>query len=196
MKRIAITGGIGAGKSSVSDIIRKLGYTVIDCDALSREVTAKGSPLLSYVERELGSGLVDADGNFNRKAAASLVFSDREKYLRFNRLVQTAIKIRMMDVFYTKKLEGRESLVFAEVPLLFEASWQEYFDEVILVTADESVRIERVRKRSDMTEEQVRERMARQMSDEVKMRLSDHVIDNSKDLGSLGQKVAELLKKL
>ena len=196
MKRIAITGGIGAGKSSVSDIIRKLGYTVIDCDALSREVTAKGSPLLSYVERELGSGLVDADGNFDRKAAASLVFSDREKYLRFNRLVQTAIKIRMMDIFYSKKLERRESLVFAEVPLLFEASWQEYFDEVILVTADESVRIERVRKRSDMTEEQVRERMARQMPDEVKMRLSDHVIDNSKDPGSLGQKVAELLKKL
>ncbi|NCB41740.1 MAG: dephospho-CoA kinase [Clostridia bacterium] len=196
MKIIGLTGGIGSGKSTVSDILKELGYIVVDADRLSREACKVGSPLLRLLVKEFGIDIICENGTLDRKKLADLAFSDRDGTRRLNELVQTAILVKAMEYFNDLRIEKKVELCFFDVPMLFEAEWDKYTDAVWLVIAPESVRLSRVVNRDKSRREAVLARMRLQLTDEEKIARSDVIIDNSGSEEYLREQVEEAVKSL
>ena len=190
MIKIALTGSIGAGKSTVAEVLRSVGAQVIDADAISRKVTEKDTLLLAHLARVFGDDIISEDGTLDRQKMAEVGFADPASYLRMNGMIQTAIKIKMLEKLKLLECCGYKA-AFAEVPLLFEAGWDREFDLCWTVSAPEQLRIERVKKRSGLSEEQILARMAKQMPQEEKERRADLVIVNDGDMNALRKAVYE-----
>jgi len=188
MKRIGITGGIGAGKTAVTEYLRGLGYKVIDADELSHEATAKGAPALDLIHEQFGSGVFCADGSLDRKALAAVVFSDSERLAALNSIVHADVRGRMEEA-----ANGSE-IVFFSIPLLFETGAEKRMDEVWLLTASDDIRVGRACRRDGSSPDEVRARMENQMPESEKCELADVVIDNNGSLDELHAKVNELLR--
>lgn len=192
---IGLTGGIGSGKSTVSEILRNKGYVVLDADEIGKKVTAKDEPLLRLLVKEFGIEIIQEDGTLDRKMLANLAFGDRSKTNRLNELVQTAILCRSVEEFHKISLSGQEKPMFFEVPLLFEAGWDKYMSQIWLVTAPEDVRIERVEIRDGMSEEEIRTRIRLQMSEEEKMERADVIIENDGGMAKLMAQVEKAISE-
>ena len=179
---IGITGGIGAGKSTAAEYLIDKGFALIDADQIGRELTAEGEPLLEIIDDEFGCVTYDGTkGNgmrLDRKEMADLVFNNEEVKERYDELLHTEIK-RVIDE-QIEELSQTDALgILLDAPLLFETNINDRCDVVILVTADMDERINRVRQRDDVDEEEVRSRISTQMEDEDKARFADFIVDNS-----------------
>lgn len=195
MKIIGLTGGIGAGKSTVTEILTKKGYPVIDADRIARKITEKGSPVLEKIAESFGKDMILPDGELDRKRLASLVFSDSEKRLRLEAITTKEIVRIISEKLEQMKSQGQLGLVFVDAPLLFESGADRLTDLVWTVDADISVRIQRVCTRDGASPQEVRERIDAQMSSSQRAERSAEVIDNSKGKDELCRQVKELLKK-
>ena len=190
-----ITGGMGAGKTAVTSILKEHGFVVLDADEISREVEAKDSPLLRILVKEFGIDIIAEDGELDRRKLADIAFADKEKTNRLNDLVQTAVVVNAS--MKIRDLENvSDKVIFFDVPMLFEAGWNKYCGQVWVVTAPEETRIERVAARDGLTFEQIRARMRLQMSDEEKIARADVVINNSGNYDELRAQVENLIKNL
>ncbi|MFA7502134.1 MAG: dephospho-CoA kinase [Anaerovoracaceae bacterium] len=196
MRIIGITGGIGSGKSTVTSMLRERGYTVVDADELSREVSKKGTPLLRLLVREFGIEIIKEDGTLDRSKLADLAFESQQGTRRLNELVQTAILVRAMEFFNRLKLSGDIDVCFFDVPMLYEAGWDRYTDSVWLVTAPQQIRLKRVVKRDRSRKQEVLARMKLQMSEEEKMSRADVVLDNSGTEAELKAQVERAIEAL
>lgn len=195
MKVIGLTGGIGAGKSTVSEFLAEAGYLIIDADRMAREITGKGSPVLQRIAEAFGDDMLFPDGNLDRKKLAAVVFSDRKKRQLLESMTTKEV-IRMIGEQVAQlRRENKEKLIFVDAPLLFETGADRLTDFVWLVTADQQIRISRVMKRDNATEEQVLARIASQMDAEAKAARSTEIIDNSKGKEELYRRVEYLLEK-
>jgi len=175
-RRIGLTGGIGAGKSLVADYLRAKGFPVIDADELAHEATAPGQPALAEIRRNFGDGVFSQNGALDRAALARLVFSDAERRTALEKLLHAEIFHRMEKAIATVDLQT--PAVFLSIPLLFETGAERICDEVWLVTADEGLRLSRAMARDDASEEQVRARMAAQLSEAEKRARADILLEN------------------
>ena len=195
MKIIGLTGGIGAGKSTVTEILIKEGYPVIDADRISRKITEKGSPVLEKIAGVFGNDMILPGGELDRKKLASLVFSDSEKRLRLEEITTKEVVRIISEKLDRMKSRGQTDPVFVDAPLLFESGADRLTDLVWTVDADISVRVERVCARDGATPQEVRDRIDAQMSSRRRAERSAEVIDNSKGKEELCRQVKELLKK-
>ena len=152
-KLIAITGGIGSGKSSASRFLLEMGYPVFSCDEIYREVIL--SP--SYIQK-IASLFPECvvDGNIDKKILAEIVFSDEEKLALLNGIAHPLI----MDALFKKMQACKEDIVFAEVPLLFEGNYENKFDSVIVIIRDIEMRIRSIMVRDGITKEEALNRIA------------------------------------
>lgn len=172
-KRIGITGGIGSGKSVVSALLRVMGIPVYDADAASKTLLTTDDGLMASLKSLLGEDVYN--GNLlDKKRMASLIFSDRRLLEEVNALVHPAV------IADFEKWSGRmdSPMVACESALVFEAGMKPLFDAVLMVYSPEQLRVKRSVARDNVTEEQVRMRIANQMPDERKRELSDFVILN------------------
>ncbi|MDR0874780.1 MAG: dephospho-CoA kinase [Clostridiales Family XIII bacterium] len=185
-KRIGITGGIGAGKSAVTDYLRSKGFVVIDADEVQREATRPGEIAMLQLAEEIGDDIFLEDGELNRPMLADLMFSDPDILFTVNLILHSDIRARM-----EKKIAAAEGTVFLSIPLLFESKERWDCDAVWLVTADEDVRLSRAMARDGADEEAVRARMSAQMPEEEKRALTGIVIENN---GTLAQLYANIDK--
>ncbi|MBE6045238.1 MAG: dephospho-CoA kinase [Clostridiales bacterium] len=179
---IGITGGIGTGKSTAAEYLIEKGFALIDADQIGRDLTAEGEPILAEIEEKFGCVSHDGQkGNglvLDRKAMADLVFRDNEVKEQFDQMMhQEIISIIDRNIAELKQTDARGILL--DAPLLFEANINDRCDVVILITADMDERIDRVSQRDDADEEDIRDRINNQMSDEEKAKYADFVIDNS-----------------
>ena len=188
-----LTGGIGSGKTTVAAILRDKGYIVLDADEIGREVTGKDEPLLRLLVKDFGIDIINEDGTLDRKALAAKSFGDKRKMNRLNELVQTAILCRAVEKFHKLSLSDYNKVMFFDVPLLFEAGWDRYMQQIWLVTAPEDVRIQRVEIRDGLTEEEIRERIRYQMSEEEKMERADVIIQNDEGMAKLMAQVEKAI---
>ena len=196
MKIIGLTGGIGSGKSTVSEILKEQGYLIVDADELSREVSKKGSPLLRLLVREFGIQIIRDDGTLDRKKLADLAFASQHGTRRLNELVQTAILVRAMELFNDMRMSREVDVCFFDVPMLYEAGWDKYTDSVWLVTAPEDIRLSRVVRRDHSRRQEVLARMKLQMTEEEKLKRADVILDNSGSEENLQEQVMEAIKTL
>lgn len=188
-KVIAITGIIGSGKSTVSDVLRMRGYLVLDCDQGSRECIKKGSLGYQQMIQTFSEAILDEEQNIDRKKVAKIVFSNHEKRKQLESIQHPLI----LEWVQKQCTASTDSLLFVEVPLLFESGWECYFDESWVVVADEDIVVQRLKKGRNMGDDDIKRRLDTQMKSEIKIKKADKVIVNNGSLIELNQQIDNLL---
>ena len=188
--KIAITGGIGSGKSLVSDYLEKKGFPVLRADLIAKELMAQDVQIKKKLIEEFGEESY-SDDKLNTKYLAANVFTNEENVQKINSIVHPPVMKKIDEL--TKEIFKNNDIVFIESALVYEANLEDFFDYVMLVLADEKIRIARIISREKVTEEQVRVRMQFQIPDEEKKDDADFVLDNNTTLQELESRVEFLL---
>jgi dephospho-CoA kinase len=180
---IALTGGIGSGKSTVARRWVELGATEIDADLLAREVVTPGSIGLQKVVEAFGSSVLAADGSLNRSALAQLVFTSDS-----NRKKLEAILHPLIQDLALERVADLSGVVVYTIPLFVESNSKLKFDKVVAISCDEAVRVQRLVQNRGMTESEARSRVAAQATDQQREAVADLVIDSNCSLEELLQR--------
>lgn len=183
MKKIGLTGGIGSGKSYVADVFRHLGVPVFNSDDVARELQQTEETVRSAIAQEFGDVFL-ASGELDRKKVAQIVFSDRSKLEKLNAIVHPAVG-KAFEEFCSKHADA--PYIIKEAAIIFEVGINEHLDGTILISAPEKIRIERVMKRDNVSESDVRARIGKQWSDQQKSELADWTIVNDNERAILPQ---------
>ncbi len=172
---VGITGGIGSGKSTLSAKLREAGFSVYDTDAAARRLQNENVEIKNNIIALFGAEAY-TDNVLNRSYIAGIVFNQPELLRKLNLIVHPAVRV---DFKKWSEQHNSETLLFLECAILFEGEFYKLVDKIILVTAPQSVRIQRVIKRDGVTERQVLERINNQLSDAEMASKSDLIIDTS-----------------
>jgi dephospho-CoA kinase len=190
---VGLTGGIGAGKSTVARLLSERGAIVLDADLAARAVVEPGTEGLAEVVRAFGPEVLRADGSLDRAALASVVFADEERRVRLNAIVHPRVRAWMAE---RAAAVPAGSIVVQDIPLLVESGLARQFDFVIVVDADDETRIARLVRDRGMTEQEARARIAAQAPREQRNAVADRLIDNTGSEEELEKAVAELWRDL
>ena len=190
---VGLTGGIGAGKSTVARLLAGHGAIVLDADLAARAVVEPGTEGLAEVVRAFGPGVLRADGSLDRAALAAVVFADEERRTRLNAIVHPRVRAWMAERAAAAP-EG--SVVVQDIPLLVEGGLAPLFDFVIVVDADDDTRITRLVRDRGMAEQEARARIAAQAPRAQRNAAADRLIDNGGGPEDLEKAVAELWRDL
>ncbi len=177
MLRIGITGGIGAGKTTISKCFATLGVPVFNSDECAKQLVL--NPVISaQIKTLLGNDSYTSNGTYNRPYISNIVFNDKEKLAQLNGIIHPAVA-QAFDDFCTKN--AHHKYVHKESALLFETKLYEHLNATIVVVANLETRIARVTQRDNSTAVQVQERINNQLSDAEKIKLANYVISNNND---------------
>ena len=176
MLRIGLSGGIGAGKSTVSSTFSDLGGIVVDGDVISREVVEPGTEGLAKLVEAFGKQILSDDGSLNRPALAAIAFSDEEKRKALNGIVHPLVGQRRAELIAAA---GRDAVIVEDIPLLVESGMAPMFPLVIIVNADEDLRVKRLIEHRGFTEEDARARIAAQATEAQRRAVADVWLDNT-----------------
>jgi len=189
--RLALTGSIGMGKSSVADMFRRAGVPVFDADAVVRRLQGRGGSLVDKIEQQF-PGTTGPDG-VDRTELSRRVVGDPEELAALEAIVHPAVHHERTRFIVEN---GDAPALLFEIPLLFETGGGEVFDRVIVVSAPSDVQRQRVLGRAGMSEEKFEALLARQMPDEEKRAKADFVVDTGGDLSTTERQVREILSCL
>ena len=187
MKRIAITGSMGSGKSTVSQILRKLGHPVYDADLIAKKVLQSEKTKVQLIER-YGEQILNDDLSINKTFLASRIFNNLEDKVNLEAIIHPQVYQQLLSI-------NADTLMFAEVPLLYESQGERFFDEVWVVVSDESILRERLRRYRAYTDEMIDERLIHQIPQAEKMKRADVVITNNDDIEALEASLQKALKR-
>ena len=188
---VALTGGIGSGKSTVGQIFAQLGATVIDSDQLARDVIERGSIGFNEVVAKFGDEILK-NGEIDRQILASLIFKDPAKRSELEQITHPLIRKAFAKVVTSA---SPDSIVINQIPLLVESNHDYKFDHIITVSASESIRSERLMKRG-LTNEQIKQRMQAQATDQMREDIADSVIVNEKSEQEITDQVEKIWEQL
>lgn len=187
--RVALTGGIGSGKSTVGSLLAERGAVLLDADALAREVVEPGTDGLAAVVLAFGPDILGPTGTLDRQALASLVFTDPDARARLERIVHPLVRRRAAEL---EAAADPDAVVVHDIPLLVETGRSGDFDAVVVVDAPVDLAVRRVVAARGWDEETVRRRVAAQATREERLAVADHVVSNDGDREALRRQVAEL----
>ena len=193
MLNIAVTGSIGSGKTRVTKLIRSYGYTVIEADVMSRELTSAGGKAMPYIIENFGPEFVNEDGSMNRAAMRDLIFRDPSKKELLERGTTDVVLADIEAIRESKQKSGEKALFF-DIPLLYETGSDGDYDAVWVVTADREIRKERIMERDHIDEPIMELIMDSQTDDDIKVEKADHVIYNNGTLAELKRSVEDALQ--
>lgn len=189
MLRIGLSGGIGAGKSTVSATFTELGGIVVDGDVIAREVVEPGTEGLAKLVDAFGREILHEDGALNRPALAAIAFSDEEKRQTLNGIVHPLVAHRRSELIAAA---SEDAVIVEDIPLLVESGMAPMFPLVVIVHADTETRISRLIEHRGFTEEDARARIAAQATEEQRRAVADVWLDNSGTAGELVEKARAL----
>jgi dephospho-CoA kinase len=191
MKVIGLAGGIGTGKSEVSRILGEMGAEVLNADRYGHEVYLPGTDGHREVVEAFGEDVLQPNGEVDRRALGGKVFGNPEAMAQLNAIAWPRIRQKLEDGIEEQRQLGT-GVVVLDAAVLIEAGWTDAADEVWVVTAPEGDVVSRLQARNNLTEEQVRARMASQMSSEERVTHADVVVANDGDLQGLQARIEEL----
>ena len=197
MRHLALTGGIGSGKSTVAELFAAHGATIIDADAISRSLMEPGQQVLADVVATFGDHLLDESGRLNRQALADIVFNDDDARNRLNALVHPAVREESkLQLKAAMEADPDNAVIIQDIPLLVETGQAEKFDGVIVVYTQMDTRLQRLVDARGMNTDDARARIAAQATDEQRNAIADWIIDNSGSLENTAAQVAEVWDEL
>lgn len=192
---LGLTGGIASGKSTVSNYLASKNIPIVDADIGAREVVEVGTEGLQSIVTHFGKEVLSEDGSLNRKKLGAIIFDNETKRELLNQLLGTNIR----EWILTKVADYRRQdipLLVLDIPLLYEASYQEVCDAVMVVYTPPEIQLERLIKRNGLTTKEAQGRINSQLSIEKKKQLADILIDNSNKIEDTYLQIDEWLDKM
>lgn len=189
---LGLTGNIGCGKSSLSNIFIKNNISIIDADIISRQIF-EDKLILKQVFDTFGESIKNDNGTLNRKLLGEIVFNDDDKLIKLNKLTHPIIRKKILSKIHEASIKGEE-IVVLDAALLIEGNFLELVDKILVITCDEAVQIERIKNRDNSSKEQALSRIKSQMIQEEKSKYGDYIIDNSGTLIELEEKANKFIK--
>ncbi len=190
---VALTGGIGSGKSAAAKIFAELGVPVTDVDVISHQLTAANQPLVEDIAHNFGSAFITADNALNRAAMRQLVFSDDNARIKLNALLHPAIYDEALKQLQQNAQAHYQILV---VPLLFDSPrYLPHINRILVIDCDENTQIERVKQRSKLSEPEILSIIKTQTSRKKQLMLANDVIENNQNVEKLRENIIAIHKK-
>ena len=196
MLKVAVTGGIGSGKTSVSDLFKKFDTPVIDTDIIAHQLVDNDAQVLQQIINAFGQDVLNLDGRLNRKKLAQIVFNVKKNKQQLENILHPKIRDEVLRQLHALATDNTPpDYVIIVVPLLIEANYDDFIDRILVIFADEEKRIERVRQRDNRSMSEIRSIIGNQSGDEKLLKEADDIIENNRDIKSLDSQVNELHKK-
>lgn len=192
---LGLTGQSGAGKSTVAEFLEQNGFYVISADLLVKKIYNSGSPCLKTIAAVFGEDIISDNGTPDRKLLAKRAFSSKENTALLSSIVHPFVTAELFTQIKKAAESGATTVVY-DAPQLFESNADVICDEIISVTAEKSVRLERICKRDNISKENALMRMNAQLDEEFFRENSDYIIENNSDLSSLNVQLESLLKQI
>lgn len=193
MKRIGITGTIASGKTTVSILLKRRGLAVFNSDNYAKLALHRGNPCYDKIIAIVGREVLDENGDIVPSRMAEIIFHDEEKRLAVNAVIHPYVREGMHRFF---ERHAEDMAACAEVPLLFEAGWEDDFDQIILVVCDKTTAVQRMMDDRDYSMEEALSRYDSQIDPEIQKARADIVLDNSSDLKTLDHRINEWMREL
>jgi len=191
MMRVALTGGIASGKTTVSDKFAELGIPVADADVLSRQAVQIGSPGLAQVTERFGSDILQTDGSLDRATLRTIVFEDEQARLDLEAIVHPEVRRLTHNLIQTFALASHPYCLVV-IPLLVETNQQRSYDHVIVVDVMPEVQLERLLARDGSTEADAKKILASQATRDQRLAVADSIITNNDDIEHINKQVRAL----
>lgn len=192
---IGLTGQTGAGKSTVSKVFVQNGFRLIDADAISRHVVARGSHCLADLQECFTDAILTPDGELDRKVMASIAFSDHRKLEMLNTIMYPYIVGEILRMIHRFSQQNHK-LILLDAPMLFESRADDFCDLIISVVAKPELRMQRIMERDHISEKAAQQRMEMQLTEEFFRLHSDTVLENNSSFSELWDAAQELSAKL
>ena len=189
---LGLTGNIGCGKSSISDIFKCKNIKVIDADVISREIYEDKS-LLDIISSTFGCEVINKEGKLDRKKLSYIVFNDNEKLVKLNSITHPVIKQKIIDEIKRYK---KNEIIVVDAALLIEGKFLDIVDKTLVVVCDREIQIDRIQKRDKCSREEVISKINAQMQQEEKIKYADYIINNSESMAELRQKIEIFLDEV
>jgi len=193
MIKIGVTGGIGAGKTTVCEIFQEKGAYVFDSDRIAKEIIIRSDKVRKSIEKSFNIKIIKNDA-LDTKTLADVAFSNKKNQKILNSIIHPEV-IKEIDKHITKMI-NKTKLFVADIPLLFEAGLEKKFDYIILVVARFDLRVKRALKRGYLSKDDIIKRAQLQMPDEEKKKLADFVIENNGTVQELREKIDRLYEQI
>lgn len=191
---IGLTGSIASGKSTVSTMLKRKGFPIVDADEIARQVVELGSPVLQEISRVFGESVLQADGSLNRVKLGEIIFNDEEMRQKLNSIIHPAIRQEMLKQ-KDEWLAGGANTVIMDIPLLFESKLQSFVDTIIVVSVTPEIQKERLIARNVLSEEEADRRIQSQLPVKEKEKAADAVLFNNGTVEETQKQLDSLLLK-
>jgi dephospho-CoA kinase len=191
---VGLTGGIASGKSTVAQMFKRFGAVIIDADELARDVVQPGKPAWREIVKIFGDGVLNRNGSINRHALGGIVFHNRRKLRRLERIIHPRVAREQQRLASRIARRSPDAVIVYEVPLLFESGAHKRVDKTIVVTADRHTQVARLKQRNGMTKTEALRRIKAQMPLAEKVRRADVVVDGTVDKALMRKDVRRLIQ--
>lgn len=192
---IGLTGSIASGKSTVSAMLKKKGYPIVDADQIARLVVEPGTIVMQKIQEVFGDEVILKNGSLNREALGKRIFGNEKNRETLNAIMHPAIRAEMLHQKEMHLANGAD-IVIMDIPLLFESKLQSFVEKIIVVTVTPEIQKERLMKRNGFTEEEAMSRIQSQLPLSIKEAGADGVIDNNGTIEETEKQLNLILKKL
>ena len=189
---IGLTGSIASGKSTVANMLKEMGFPIIDADLVARIVVEKGTATLEKIKETFGSGVIQEDGSLNREELGEIIFTNPSKRKLLNDIIHPAIRAEMLAQKGHLVQQGHPVIIM-DIPLLFESRLQSFVDKILVVTVTEQTQLERLMSRNGFTQEEAKLRIQSQLPLSVKEKGADAVIYNNGTIEETKQQLIKIL---
>ncbi len=194
MIKVAITGNIASGKSCVENYLKDKGFKVIDADKVNHSLLLHDDEVIKEIKNLFkNQDIIGIDGTLSREKIGKIVFSDKKMKSELEKILHKKIDEEIEQFI---KINEKEKIIFVSVPLLFETNQDVKYDIIIFVSAKKKIRLIRLMKRNNFSEEYAKVRINSQMKEELKIKKSDYVIYNNSDFENIKHQIDNILKEL
>jgi dephospho-CoA kinase len=196
MLKVGLTGGIGSGKTAVSNLFHDLGIHIIDTDLIAHQLVNNDHSVLKKIITAFGTGILDEAGKVDRKKLAQIIFNNQENKLQLENILHPKIRNEVhRQIQRFNSYDTPPPYVIIVIPLLLETDFHDLVDRILVVISDEKIRIERVKQRDNRSLEEIQAIIACQVSDNKRLNTADDILENNKDFSTLASSIHRLHEK-